>query len=42
MHDSGKVKCHFGDNFILFVKGVVDLVINEVNVELYQLIWYFL
>jgi hypothetical protein len=41
MHHSWKVKGHFGYNFVLFIEGVVDFIVDEVDVELDELVWNF-
>lgn len=42
MHNSWKIEGDLGDDFILFVEGVIDLVINQIDIQFDQFIWYFL
>lgn len=41
LHDSREVEGHFRDDLVLAIEGVVDLVVDEVDVDVYEFLWYF-
>lgn len=41
MHDSGKVKSNFGCNLVLSIHGLVDFMVNQMKIDIYQFFRHF-